>query len=74
MYLRSNGCTYVQEAEIKQAKDKGTYDQYGIIKPRGEKITFKRKDVMITDCIQLPQSLHESLHLCLLTVAAEFAL
>ena len=61
----------MQEAEIKQAKDKGTYDQYGIIKPRGEKITFKRKDVMATAApqfIQLPHSLHA--HIQLLHVSA----
>lgn len=38
---------WLQDAEIKLAKENGTYNECGIIKPRGESIAFKRKDVSI---------------------------
>ena len=37
----------LQDAEIKLAKENGTYNESGIIKPRGETIAFKRKDVSL---------------------------
>ena len=41
-------CTYVQDAEIKLAKASGSYDDCGIIKPHGESIAFRKKEVCTT--------------------------
>lgn len=35
----------MQDAEIKLAKLAGKYDECGIIKPHGESIAFKKKEV-----------------------------
>ena len=38
----------MQDAEIKLAKANGTYDDCGIIKPHGESIAFRKKEVCTT--------------------------
>ena len=35
----------MQDAEIRLAKMNGSYDEHGIIKPQGESIAFKKKQV-----------------------------
>lgn len=37
----------MQDAEIRLAKQNGKYDECGIIKPHGESITFKKKEVLL---------------------------
>ncbi len=38
----------MQDAEIKLAKANGSYDDCGIIKPHGESIAFRKKEVCTT--------------------------
>ncbi len=49
MNLNRYTCVYgLQDAEIKLAKANGTYDDCGIIKPHGESIAFRKKEVSTT--------------------------
>ncbi|KAL0037371.1 hypothetical protein WJX79_004342 [Trebouxia sp. C0005] len=41
--------TALQDAEIKLAKANGTYDDCGIIKPHGESIAFRKKEIIYQD-------------------------
>lgn len=43
----------LQDAEIKEAKNTGKYDECGIIKPQGESIAFKKKEVPYICCMCL---------------------
>ena len=41
----------MQDAEIKLAKLAGKYDECGIIKPQGESIAFKKKEVTVASLV-----------------------
>ena len=53
----------MQDAEIKLAKLNGSYDECGIIKPHGESIAFKKKEVgcMSDPCLLYMQRLSVAL-------------
>lgn len=43
--INNSAAAELQDAEIKAAKNNGTYDECGIIKPHGESIAFRKKEV-----------------------------
>ena len=46
----------LQDAEIKLAKLAGKYDECGIIKPHGESIAFKKKEVTVASLMIHPKT------------------